>query len=92
MPFDPLSKKHIRTIARTQLGELCTRLSPNHTIRIAPGVEAWVALQAMRDDKGARGIRHVIATHIEPLLADDILKRNSREIRIAMQKKHIVVR
>ena len=92
VPFDPLSKKHIRTIARTQLGELCTRLSPNHAIRIAPGVEAWVTLQAMRDDKGARGIRNVIATHIEPLLADDILKRNSREIRIAMQKKHIVVR
>ena len=92
VPFSPLSKTHIRTIARTQLSELCMRLSPNHAIRIAPGVEAWVALAAMAEDKGARGVRGVIATHIEPLLADDILKRNSHEIHLAMQKKNIVVR
>ncbi|MBI2484752.1 ATP-dependent Clp protease ATP-binding subunit [Candidatus Uhrbacteria bacterium] len=90
--FRPLETKHLEDIAEQHFAELASRLEERGVaIQIGKAVAPWLALHAMRETGGARALRHIIETEVEPLIADRILQKKPKKLRVSLKGNILVV-
>lgn len=72
--FQPLDERVVRRIVTLELAPLQKRLRTKGVkLSLRPAARKWLAQQGFSPDSGARGIRQVVARHIEEPIADLLL-------------------
>ncbi len=89
--FDFLKKKDLEKIAKKELQKLSLRLKKrNVQMTIAPQVITFIAEKSYDPKEGARLVRRKIEEFIEPIIAENLLKSNKKNIRLSVSKNKIV--
>ena len=76
--FKPLSAENIKTIVRLEALNLISRLKENKQITLLLDESAveFIVEKGSKSEYGARPIRRAIETHLENIIAEEILKGN----------------
>lgn len=81
--FDELGAETVEAIAAKKLRELGERAKARgYAVRITPAVARWVARRGFRPESGARELRRVLQTEIEPRLSELLLERGGATVRV----------
>ncbi len=96
--FHPLTREHIRTIARREMQLLRDRVGLRQrglTLEVDESVLDWLAAHGYDADYGARFLRRVMERSASAALADVIVRQNPRHgtvIELTVQRNRIVAR
>ena len=90
--FQPLDLKAIIKISQKQLTDLKLRLAKNGLhLEIGPGVAPLIAKKSYAPEVGARAVRKMIQELIETPLAEKLLTKNQKTIKIKVKNNKIVI-
>ncbi|MEX0877651.1 MAG: ATP-dependent Clp protease ATP-binding subunit [Candidatus Spechtbacterales bacterium] len=90
--FNNLDSATLEKIAEVQIHELKERLSDTIEITFSSAVAKWLAHNTDAQEKGARGIRKAVETHLEEPISDILLKEKVKNIKIEVRQNKLVVK
>ncbi len=91
--FDYLNKDDLKKIAKNELQKLVKRLQERKTkLTFSQPVQNLIAQESESPQQGARLIKKQIEKIIEPLVAQEIIKKNPKEIKLKVENKKIIIK
>jgi ATP-dependent Clp protease ATP-binding subunit ClpC len=90
--FQPLTKKEVIAIARLQLKQLKDRLGRQGiNLTIGNGVSQIIAKRSYSPEQGARAVRKTIHEQIENQIAEKMLRRKTRQLKVQSNRGALLV-